>query len=264
MRVAFSILYNAVHHLRHGNYGEKIVGMVDKWFVVEGAAGCRGSTSWCKDFHRPVQSTDGTRELLQELQGKYPDKVFISLAGRDMWPGKDQMVQHAMRMIIAQGIHECFLWEIDADEQWTSDQLSRAEKKLEERNAKTGTFYCDYYLSSDLLAQGEWGEGRGYAYRRLWRWAGEQFSSHEPPVLQGGNGTEILIGERFRHYAYFFEKDVHFKSQYYGGHENIYKPWLLLQMEAERRKLSFPLPISYIFGKNSHVGRTNTFIIQKP
>lgn len=261
MRVAFSILYNAVHHLRHRGYAEKVLSMVDKWFIVEGAAGNRGSTSWCKDFYRPIQSSDGTREFLSQLQAKYPEKVFIELSGKDIWPGKDQMVQHAIRMIIEQGITECFLWEIDSDEQWEAAQMFRAEKKMEERNAKTGTFYCDYYLAADLIAKGEWGEGRGYAYRRLWRWAGEQFASHEPPILQGGNGFEILIDERFKHYAYFFEKDVHFKSKYYGGHEMIYEPWMRLQLDGERKKLSFPLPISYIFGTNSHIGRTNTVIV---
>lgn len=262
-RVAFSIMYNCLHHLRHKDFARKMIENFDLWIIVEGAAGNKGSTSWCNDIHRSSGSTDGTREFILDLCKQGNDrKIITRFTGTDIWESKDEMVNEAISMIRSQGITECFLWEVDADEQWDRDQLERAETMLIHRGAKTGEFLCDYFISHDLKVRGDWGEGRALPYRRLWNWKGESFATHEPPELQGGNGKTILIGERFKHYAYVFEKDVHFKSQYYGGHENIYKPWLNLQIEAERKKLEFPLPISYLFGKNSYYSKSNSFIVQ--
>jgi hypothetical protein len=95
------------------------------------------------------------------------------------------------------------------------------------------------------VAKGCWGEGNDpadpikNAYRRMWAWDGRLFSKHEPPTLYGGNGTEVLLGQRFQHYAYVYESDVAFKESYYSGHENITAMWRELQKCTE-----WPQPLS--------------------
>lgn len=260
-RVAFTIIYNGLHHLKHNDYAKKILSMFDLWIVIEGASGNGGSTAWCKNYPRLPNSTDGTRKYLFDLSELYPDKMLISSQSEE-WKSKDDMVNQAIFILKSQGIKKCFLWEIDADEQWKKDQLVIAESDLILQGAKTGEFLCNYFLSFDLIVRGDWGEGRALPYRRLWRWEGERFRSHEPPELEGGNGKTILIEERFDHFAYCFERDVYFKSQYYGGHEMIYGPWMNLQLSGERKKLKFPLPISYLFGRGNYIGKSNTYIHQ--
>jgi len=258
-RIAYTIIYNGLHHLKHELYAERLCNALDHWIIIEGAAGNGGSTSWCNMLDRSYASKDGTREFIEDLSKKYPGKVSYRFAQK-FWAGKDDMVRAAVDALILAGHKECFLWEIDADEQWLPEQMERAEERLLRENAKTGTFLCDYYLSHDLLAVGQWGEGNLIPYRRLWHWRGEQFAKHEPPELEGGNGKTILIEERFKHFAFLFERDVYFKSQYYGGHEMIYHPWLKLQLEAERSKLEFPLHISFLFGKKGWIGESKTYI----
>lgn len=261
MRVAFTIVYNGIHHLKHNDFALSMCDMFDLWVIVEGAAGNGGSTSWCKEYHRDAESTDGTREYLTKLK-EACKCVELHLADK-MWPSKDAMVDKAMQMIRQRGVKECFLWQIDVDEQWNKEDLQAAENQLRQQGAKTGVFRCDYFLSHDLYARGDWGEGLKYPYRRLWDWKGEDFQTHEEPTLKGGNGREAVLSQRFRHYAYLFEKDVYFKTKYYAGHEDVYKPWLSLQIEAERKKLKFPLHISYLFGRNNRFSKTNTYISEK-
>lgn len=257
MRIGFTIIFNGLHHLKHKDYAEKLVGMFDKWIIVEGAAGNSGSTSWCKTISTRYQnngnSVDGTVDYLKRLKAKYPDKITLILAN-GIWKSKDEMVNRAIRET---DYYNVFLWQIDIDEQWTRGMLASAERNLISCNGNTGMFHCEYYVGKNLLARGEWGEGKLLPYRRLWRWRGQPFKSHEPPVLKGGNGKEVLLSQRFSHYAYCFDQDVRFKNEYYGNHEGIYDRWKKLQNEK-----IFPQPISRLLTKGIW-GKSKTRIICK-
>ena len=74
-------------------------------------------------------------------------------------------------------------------------------------------------------------------------------------LFLGGNGKEVLLTPRFRHYAYRFEKDVLFKSLYYQGYEDVLKKWRALQEETV-----FPQPISRLIP--GYWGSTATEIIK--
>ena len=71
MRVAFSIIFNGLHHLEHKDQYRQILDNCDKWVVVEGASRSNGSTQWCKEmpdeYHNNGASVDGTREFLEKL-----------------------------------------------------------------------------------------------------------------------------------------------------------------------------------------------------
>jgi len=255
-RIAFTIVLNGVHHLKHNDYAEYILKNFDYWVVIEGASKNQGSTSWCNNMSNEYQnngaSVDGTREYLIELSSKN-DNLILVLADK-MWEGKDQQVNKAAEEINKLA-DEAFVWEIDVDEQWTIENIKKAEEILTQNKAKTGAFLCNYFVGPNLFARGQWGEGKALPYRRLWHWKKDMFKSHEPPCLVNGNGLGILIPVRFNHYAVYFEKDVKFKNMWYGGHEGIYDRWKLLQNET-----SFPQHISKLLGTNTHWGNTDTWI----
>jgi hypothetical protein len=249
MRIGFTIIYNGKHHLEHKNWGWRLPAMLDAWIVVEGAAQPGGSTFWCNRLDA-VTSDDGTIELLEEIMLKNGNMAIIKSPER-AWFSKDEMVNTAAEYArIKYGRYgQKYLWQFDIDEQWTPEQLDIAEYELRQSDGKCGCFHADYFLGDGIVAKGQWGEGDDpldaleFAYRRLWLWNGQKFLTHEPPMLQNGNGREILLSPRFDHYSYYFEKDVLFKQKYYKGYDDIHKNWQSLQKERK-----FPQPINRLLG----------------
>lgn len=262
MRIAITIILNGDHHLAHNNYGERLPGMVDYWFVIEGPALPTGSTAWCNP-PGCLNSTDTTIPFLDKICA-INENVFLKSNRHSAWQSKDIMINAAINMIkfyLKDKLdnENVFLWQVDIDEQWNVGQLNEAETMLIEYNADCGCFHANHYVGENLIAKGTWGEGNqpgnplANAYRRLWKWNGQYFKSHEPPILINGNGKEFLLPQRFNHYSYFYEKDVIFKSQYYKGYENLHNKWIQLQKET-----AFPQPISRLI--DGYWGNTDTVI----
>jgi DNA-directed RNA polymerase sigma subunit (sigma70/sigma32) len=184
MRVAFSIIFNGLHHLEHKDQYRQILDNCDKWVVVEGASKSNGSTRWCKEmpdeYHINGASVDGTREFLEKLAEEESKLVYVPSDG--FWNSKDDQVNRAIEEV-KKLTDRCFLWEFDIDEQWTAEAMDQAEKELTEENLKYGAFMSRYYVGKNLLASGEWGEGRNGGYIRLWDWEGESFVRHEVITL---------------------------------------------------------------------------------
>lgn len=239
-RIAYTIIYNGIEHLKHNDFALKMLSMFDYWFVVDGAAGTKGSTAWCKDIHKGFKSTDGTVEYLQQLSIKHNNLWLIE--SEKKWISKDEMVNTAIENIkmIAD---KCWLYQVDADEQWQPEQLEIIEKEMTAQNAKTGKAYFTHYVGKGIKAIGDWGSG---TFTRIWNWQGELFASHEPPKLITGNGKEIIVSEKFSHYSYYFENDVLFKSKYYKGYEQVYANW----KKINEGKISIPCHISMLLGSN--------------
>lgn len=274
MRIGFTIIYNGAHHLEHNDWGCRLPKMLDYWVIVEGAADNGGSTSWCKRIDDPHNSTDGTFEITGGLAGRHKNVTCIGMAGRK-WKSKDEMVNAAIKHInstmkngnivpsfkwhFKNQCEPVFLWEIDSDEIWDVKDMASAEIEIINTGADCGCFHANHFVGKGIVARGTWGEGNDptdplkNAYRRLWRWKGQMFETHEPPVLEGGNGKEVLLPQRFNHYSYYFEKDVIFKSKYYQGYEELHTKWLDLQKETV-----FPQPISRLIG--GYWGNTETVI----
>ena len=255
IRVGFTIILNGLHHLKHNDYVEQISKMFDYFVFVEGVAGNNDSTACTSypvldKYHKDFHSIDGTFEFLDKFCKTHPNVFFANniYSYKGPWRSKDEMCRIATRILKnnIKNISNTFLWEIDADEQWTSDKLDMAEKELVLSGADCGKFFCDYFVGEDLVAVGHWGEGLGCEYVRLWKWKGQEFESHEPPVLKGGNGMEIFLEPRFTHYAYYYEKDVEFKQSFYRNHDNILENWKKLKALQE-----FPQPLTKFFGETS-------------
>lgn len=245
MRIAFTIIYEGLHHLKHKGMADFMAENFDYWIVIEGLSGATGSTSWCKNLSLPPRSTDGTHEFMEGFTKQHPHVIYYSLGQR--WKSKDEMVNEAIK-VVSLVTDSCYLWQVDADEIWTSSQLQAAEIELDRKKAKAGAFQFTHYLcktdsGEQLIGTGQWGSGYNI---RLFKWEGEKFVSHEPPMLKGQTES-IPLTPRYHHYSYYFEKDVLFKSLYYQGHENIYKHWL----ELKRGRMKFPQSISALFGQSN-------------
>jgi hypothetical protein len=188
MRYAFTIIYNGKHHLLHKEFAERMVSMFDKWVIVEGFSRNGGSTAWCTSIRPPSQSTDGTIELCQSLQS---NKVIFATS-QTGWSSKDEQVNKAMELL--QGSEPGWLWQVDADEHWTTEDLEGAESMLQKDIKLAGGFQFYHYLCKDvdgrqLVGKGAWGDN---IHTRLWWWRGQKFISHEPPKMVGQDGVRLL------------------------------------------------------------------------
>jgi len=255
-RIAFTIVYEGLHHLKHKNFAEKMAKMFDAWIVVEGYSLPYGSTNWCKKLDVPANSQDGTIEFMQAFARVHSNVYFYSAT--NFYSGKDDQVNVVIDILkkIApfdkrQG-KEIFLWEVDVDEHWSEFDIQTAENIARKSTAIGFSFPFNHYVGEGLIAKGTWGSGY---LNRLWKWQGQLFKSHEPALLVGQRKVEPIDVVRFEHYSYYFEKDVKFKSLSYSGHEQVYQNWLKLKEQKE-----FPLHISFLFGKDSQIGKSKSFI----
>jgi FkbM family methyltransferase len=258
MRIVFSIIHNGIHHLHHNNQYNRILSSCDKWVVVEGASRSNGSTKWCKDFpddlHVNGGSNDGTREFLKYHSNTNEKLIYIPSNG--FWQSKDHQVNRAIEEV-KKITDRCWLWEIDIDEQWEPEQMDAAENELFDSGAKAGCFRANCFVGRNLRAIGDWGEAFSSGYIRLWKWEGENFICHEPPIIEGQMGIEpTMLSQVFRHYNYYFDKDVIFKDRWYGGHEQIFERWKLINSLG---KNFFPMHISNLI--TGPWGNSNSSII---
>lgn len=222
---------------------------------MEGHARPGGTTSWCNFLkYQSYKSTDGTREYLFQIATKCTNLEFIEANG--FWESKDEQFQAGIERL-KELTNRCTLWQVDADEWWTKEQLERNENALRKTGSNVGSAKFHHVVGECegglLLAQGKWGSD---SVNRVWLWKGEDFTSHEPPTMKGQRFPQVLP-EKFLHFSYYFEKDVDFKAKYYKGHENIYKGWKELQTFKPSH---FPCHIYKAFGRKSPIGRTNTTI----
>jgi hypothetical protein len=255
MRYAFTIIYNGKHHLLHKEFTERMVSMFDKWVIVEGFSRNGGSTAWCTSIRPLSQSTDGTIELCQSLQS---DKVIFATS-QTGWSSKDEQVNKAIELL--QGSEPGWLWQVDADEHWTIEDLEGAETMLQKDIKLAGGFQFYHYLCKDvdgrqLVGKGAWGDN---IHTRLWWWQGQKFISHEPPKMVGQDGVRLLP-QKYHHYAYYFEQDVIFKSKYYRGYRQVLHNW----QQLRRRRFDYPIPAKTLLGSSTTIDIANSYITTLP
>ena len=251
-RIGFSIVLNGEKHLLHNNYAEYLLeNCLDFWVVVEGAAKPGGSTSWCtgdiSKYNNQGHSTDNTREILDNLAKKYPNKFFYWInANGAYWSSKDEMVNAAINGLKDHNFNSGWLYQIDVDEQWTLEGMKLCEEQMMYHNADTMLVYFNQFVSKDLIARGPlWGTNGQY---RLFDWHGQYFQTHEPSVLVGGTGKVIGSTYKFDHFSYVFEDDVAFKAAYYNYGPDMLERWKKLQTMD---RSIFPQPLSILFPNDS-------------
>lgn len=193
------------------------------WWVLEGMAAAQNDTKWCKSL-APRLSTDGTTGYLKGLT-EFDKRVHY--VPRELWPGgKVQMCNYPLKQL-----HEPkLLWQMDADEIWTADQITVMRNLFIRHKAKnTARFRCRYFVGPDIVITSREGFGNNSAYEwhRVWKVEpGMRFVSHEPPKM--GGMTEIPFTQEetekeglvFDHFSFATLAQVEFKASFYGSSNN--------------------------------------------
>ncbi|MGA3068342.1 MAG: glycosyltransferase, partial [Tepidisphaeraceae bacterium] len=235
------------------------------WHIIEGVADHVHDTAWSLKNNAKIppayasgQSLDGTTEYLDQIAAENPTRVKLyrkPLGHR--WNGKREMANAPLPNISC----ECLLWQIDADELWTLDQLIAARKLFLDHPEKTAAFYwCWFFVGPDrlLCTRNSYANDPRIEWLRTWRYKpGMQWTSHEPPILTESvdsapprnvatvnpflhHETEAA-GLVFQHFAYTTLPQLTFKESYYGYPEAVPR-WLALQAAD-----TFPLPLQPFF-----------------
>ena len=236
------------------------------WHIIEGVAELKNDTAWSvanggrieSYFHHNGLSNDGTTEYLDSLKKKFPNK--ISLYRKDHgenWNGKKEMVNAPLPFIE----EEALLWQIDADEFWSANQINKTSQLFASNPKKYAAFYwCDYFVGPEIVISTR----NGYAnnpsqeWERTWRFLPHfRWASHEPPTLveKTFSGEIKAIRNRgvfshqeteseglvFQHFAYVYEDQLRFKEKYYG-----YKDAVLNWKRLQKNNL-FPAKLADFF-----------------
>ncbi len=262
----FTIVLNGRPFIEHHIYALQQLTIPWHWHIVEGVAELNHDTAWSKagggaiteELHEAGLSNDGTTEYLNELARVFPEQVTIYRKPAScFWDGKLEMVNTPLR-----NIHEeCLLWQLDADELWTAEQIQFAQRLFKARPDKTAAFYyCHYFVGKDrvITTRDTYGNHSSYEWLRTWRFTpGCRWTAHEPPRLcqasADGGFVDVATINPFRHketepldlvfqhYAYALEAQVRFKEVYYGYSKGV-EGWKRLQAETK-----FPVRLSEYF-----------------
>lgn len=214
-----------------------------RWTIVEGVSSNANCTSWCKEFpkefHLEGRSIDGTHEYLKTIVS---DNVRVQNHPEGLpFNGKLEMINMALS-----GVDSGVVVEVDADEMWTADQLTKIYKALKHQAPGTAMqFHCRLFVGPSKYVVTRRGFGSNYyEWFRAWAWGNEvKFISHEPPVVNAGDGKFIsrefteAFGLVFDHFAYASLEQVQFKEQFYG-YAGLTDGWKRLQLTSEPVRLS--------------------------
>jgi len=218
------------------------------WHIIEGVADLKHDTAWSLQFggritdelHRSGLSNDGTTEYIDEIAGQFPENITIYRKNDGLfWDGKLEMVNAPLANIK----EESLLWQTDADELWTAEQLSRMRDLfLDDSQKMSAYFHCDYFVGPGkyVSSLNTWAT-YPQDWIRVWRFSPEmKWSAHEPPILINAQGQNVgLINPftrdetksqniTFQHAAYVTEAQVRFKEVYYG-YKDAVACWKKLQ-----------------------------------
>lgn len=213
-----------------------------EWFIVHGAAMNNGSTAWC-NWQPPRLSNDGSMDFLRSVLPQAPFKSTI--AEKEAWESKDAMVNE-----VTINLKEpCILFELDVDELYHPEQISRIVALFESEAVGAIRIPCRYWVGEKLVCEGEncWSNWPT-EYERAWRWEpGMKMLTHEPPKPNRYLGRIVerdeakLYNLGFDHKAYVTEAQVRFKERYYNY------TGLLDQWKALQRNQDWPVPLSRFF-----------------
>lgn len=210
------------------------------WHVVEGVASLAHDTAWSvaggghidPASHHAGLSRDGTTAYLDRIAAEEPTRVSLyRRAPGELWDGKREMVSTPLSSIR----EECLLWQVDADELWTPEQIIAMRALFLAQPDRTAAYYwCHYVAAPDTVVATRYNYAANpeYDWLRTWRFRpGDRWDSHEPPTLVRRRTIRTAdvattrpfthdetedAGAVFQHFAYASEEQVRFKESYYG------------------------------------------------
>jgi glycosyltransferase involved in cell wall biosynthesis len=262
----FTLVLNGEPFIRHHIEAFRALPFRWVWHVIEGVADLKHDTAWSlsaggripEAFHEAGRSNDGTSAYLDRLAAEFPAQVRVYRKPPGaFWDGKREMTNAPLPHIG----EECLLWQVDADELWTTAQIVAARALFLEEPDRTAAFYwCWYFVGEDVVVTTRncYAQNPAQEWLRTWRFRpGDSWARHEPPQLvrQMANGTAVDVGrlrpfahaeteERglvFQHFAYATPAQVRFKELYYG-YAGALDAWRRLQESKLPARLGEFLP----------------------
>lgn len=189
--------------------------------VVEGAVPGAASLA-TPDGH----SKDGTLDILYKFKDQEdPDKKLTIVTKEGFWDEKDQMCQAYAELATGD-----YLWQVDIDEFYKSEDISRVLNILrDDPNITAISFKQIQFWGSFFSYVNSWGH-RAWAeqFHRLFNWGpGYVYSGHRPPTVLTSNGTDTRRikwlnchdmareGVYLYHYSLVFPHQAFEKAEYY-------------------------------------------------
>jgi hypothetical protein len=244
----FTIVLNGMPFIRYHVKMFKDLPYDWHWHIVEGVADLKYDTQWSlinggrivDSLHLDGLSNDGTTEYLDVLKDSYSERISIYRKEKGkFWEGKVEMCNS----FISNLPDKCILWQIDVDEFWGINQISKMIDLFERNPEKWGAFvYCYYFVGPRkyVTSMDTWST-RPEDWLRIFRFnKGFSWQRHEPPTLVDKNGMDwprirsfkrdetLEAGITFQHFAYSIPAQVYFKEIYYG-YTNALDRWKNLQ-----------------------------------
>jgi hypothetical protein len=199
--------------------------------VVEGAVRAAESLATA-DGH----STDGTLQMLREFQRENdPEGKLLVVTAADegykdgFWPEKDEMSQAYAKRITGD-----WLWQVDSDEFYRSEDMQSIAAQLEaDTSVTTVSFpYLEFFGSFRSYITGQWHIYEHPLFHRLFRWGpGYRYVNHRPPTVIDHEGSDLREKHWLRnpqnnglpvtlfHYSYVFPRQARQKVGYYSNVE---------------------------------------------
>jgi hypothetical protein len=139
----FTVVLNGEPFIRHHLAQFKSLPFEWHWHIVEGVAEGR--------------STDGTTDYLDQLAREHPHHVTVYRKPRGRsWDGQREMVSMPLLCLG----REALLWQIDADELWTAEQVITARQlHIEQPTRSAGFFRAWHYVGPQLVISTRHGYG---------------------------------------------------------------------------------------------------------
>ncbi|HEU4344082.1 MAG TPA: hypothetical protein VFU31_21210 [Candidatus Binatia bacterium] len=193
----------------------------DRVVVVDGAAA--GDTGGAGDGHNLTgglhHSTDGTVEILQRLEREVP-KLKVVYAPAGGWLNKTAMCNAGL-------FHMEPGWIVQRDvDEFFAPTAFQLLKWLVDDSDYTDVEFFAYHFWGDRrhymrLSREIW--GNVIPWRRVFRWQGEPWASHEPPRFKRKTAEKLLTMEETRalgiilwHYSYCDLGQLRKKEIFYG------------------------------------------------
>lgn len=209
------------------------------WYIVEGVACANDDTGWCKGI-RARHSDESTMEILKG----FSCHPRITVMSEPRWHSKTAMVNAPL---LGDTAYSGILLQVDVDESWLPSQIEAIVDMFDnDRSRDHALFWCRYFVGPHAYTNtlNGWANNPAHSWKRAWRYQrGQQFKTHEPPVLTGSDSSPFTHQETldkglvFDHYGYALQSQVKFKEEYYG-YANAVVGWQNLQFAPPGTRLS--------------------------
>jgi hypothetical protein len=236
--------------------------------VVEG--GHEDAKSVCTpDGH----SVDGTLETLYKFKKEEDTENKLTIVTKDgFWPKKDELGNDRtpQSRAYAERATGDYLWQIDIDEFYRSEDIMKVVRLLTENPEITAITFPTYTFWGDIsyIADSFYLRRGAMYYHRLFKWSVKyRYLTHEPPTVIDENGIDLrnknwISGHKIRrkgifmfHYSLLFPWQVEQKVRVYQDEKPDYYSEVIHWAENNYFKLGNPFRVHNLYRYDSWLER---------